>query len=172
MSRVTHPRHIVLDLDGTLIGEDYICARPYLADFLAFCFDHFDTVNIWTAASRHWWDQCYDKFIKKRMPKDKQFTLVWCGDRCKNKRDLDFAVTFRYKPLSKYWRRKSSTMTKFNTVVVDNDPTTYMANRGNAIPVETYLGSSKDIGLQQVMNVLVAKIYYSLSHDLDVSPIL
>lgn len=25
--------HVVLDMDGTLVGEDHICARPGLKDF-------------------------------------------------------------------------------------------------------------------------------------------
>jgi hypothetical protein len=73
MWAVTHIEHIVLDLDGTLIGEDHICARPYLTEFLCFCFEHFESVNIWTAASQEWWIECFNKYIRKCLPLRKIF---------------------------------------------------------------------------------------------------
>lgn len=163
MKRVTELRHIVLDLDGTLIGEDYICARPHLAEFLAFCFEHFETVNIWTAASQSWYDQCFRKLLRKHMPAGKDtFHSVWFGEKCKRRYDTDLGYHITYKPLSRYWRAKSRRMTKFNTVIVDNTPETYMANYGNAVPIETYLGASRDSELLRVMNLFCRKIFYGL----------
>jgi len=163
MKRVTELRHIVLDLDGTLIGEDYICARPHLGTFLAFCFEHFDTVNIWTAASQSWFDQCFRKIILKHMPESNpQFHCVWFGDKCKRRYDSELNYHVTYKPLSRYWRAKSRGMTKCNTVILDNTPETYLHNYGNAVPVETYLGSSRDDELLWVINLFRGKIFYGL----------
>jgi hydroxymethylpyrimidine pyrophosphatase-like HAD family hydrolase len=45
--------HIVLDIDGTLISEDnYKVVRPYLYEFLKYCFGNFKTVNIFTAMGK------------------------------------------------------------------------------------------------------------------------
>lgn len=156
MSVVTHIEHIVLDLDGTLIGEDHICTRPYLTEFLSFCFDHFESVNIWTAASQEWWIYCFNKYIRKCLPPAKNFHRVWFGDKCK--RD---GMCNRFKPLTKFYKRKWG-MTRQNTVIVDNDPINYLYDQGNAIPIDTYLGSSQDDALLKLQNQLVAKNYYGL----------
>jgi TFIIF-interacting CTD phosphatase-like protein len=53
-------------------------------------------------------------------------------------------------------------MTRQNTIIVDNDPVNYLYDQGNAVPIDTYLGSSQDDGLLKLQNQLVAKNYYAL----------
>lgn len=159
MSAVTNIEHIVLDMDGTLIGSDHVCPRPHLAEFLAFCFEHFESVNIWTAAPRDWWEKCFAKHIKRHMPPGHTFHRVWVGSMCK--RD---AMLRKYKPLSKYYKRKWG-MTRSNTVIVDDYPLNYIYDQGNALPIDEYLGAAKDDALLELKNKLVAKIYYGLHMD-------
>jgi len=162
---VAYIDHIVLDLDGTLISEfdsdgdlspsGFVpVARPHLANFLKFVFDNCSSVNIWTRASRNWWDACYQCVIKKHMPDGKTFHRVWCDDKCK--RDGTGLI---FKPLSKYWRRKWQ-MKRHNTVIVDNDPLNYFYDQGNGMPIQTYWGCPKDDALLRLKNDLVVKMMY------------
>jgi len=70
--------HIILDMDSTLIDrddDDIIYGRPYLKLFLDYCFKTFASVSIWTAASREWYDEVYNKCFKLILGNNK-FKLV------------------------------------------------------------------------------------------------
>lgn len=147
--------HVVLDMDGTLIGEDHICARPYLREFFEFLFSEFETVTIWTSASKSWYQTVHAKFLKPNMPTDASFFQTWFNDKCKKDPD-----GFQYKPLSKFFKKYKG-FSRSNTVIIDNDPDNYFYDKGNAIPIETYLGTQKDSELLRVMNEMKIKMYYS-----------
>ena len=59
---------VVLDIDGTLIDSDkyeYIAyPRPYLFEFLEFCFLNFKNVSIWTAGSLVWVKDVYFQILR------------------------------------------------------------------------------------------------------------
>lgn len=78
-------QHIVLDLDNTLItsiynaGEfdensrmsyyynrHYVHKRPYLDVFLDYCFEHYDTVNIWSHGTSSWVNSNLTKIIPSK----------------------------------------------------------------------------------------------------------
>lgn len=109
--------NIVLDIDGTLIEEtpssmkeSRINHRPHLHTFLAFCFDNFDTVSIWTAASEEWANEVISSFGL-----DKKFAYVYtgknttteqkivCSDECR-----PYFGRSKVKPLKKLWKRKDT----------------------------------------------------------------
>lgn len=158
--------HIVLDVDGTLISEvlhedEKVCPRPYLKEFLLFVFQHFDSVNIWTAASQQWWNYVYKKVIFSHLPEGKTFHRVWC-ERCIYVVDVDDGYRrYKCKPLQKYWKRKNWGMKKHNTLIVDDTPETYMQNHSNAIPILSYYGQDDDEELKRVINHLTIKLFYS-----------
>lgn len=166
MSVLQRVEHIVLDLDGTLIGEDHICARPHLSTFLKYLFSNFETVNIWTRASKDWWTFAFEKFIKRHMPPDQdEFHRVWTFEHCK--RDGEGRT---FKPLSKYWRRKWG-MKRHNTILIDNDPENWHYDPKNGLKIATYLGASQDTELLRIINVLNTNICYGFDpQESNLSP--
>lgn len=148
---VINKKHIVLDLDGTLICDDSMStdvvgmARPHLEKFLHFLFTdpRVASVRIWTIASREWWDQVYRSIIKPLLPNGKNFVDIWTGSdkirRFTLKYDFEYQIMAKIKPLKKYWRRKSNHMNKKNTIIIDNTSSTYLHNRGNGIAISTYV---------------------------------
>lgn len=146
--------HLILDLDGTLIDDQGACqARPYLKEFLDFCFTTFETVSIWTTASRLWFNHIYQLLLAPRV-----FTFVYCEDRCTTllDRDVDtlFPESIQIKPLKKVFQNRSLPHSKNNTFMVDDTPETYCRNYGNAIPITTFQGSQHDRALLDLMSFL------------------
>jgi len=151
-------KHLWLDLDETLVhGEEHgdsVIPRPHLETLLRFTFENFATVNIWTAASRSWFEQVFAEELSPALPPShREFHHVWCGDRCVNTVDYDavdnrefYQPYYQVKPLVKVWRRYKF-MNCHNTLIVDNTPTTYERNYGNAIPIDDFEGDAKDAEL-------------------------
>ena len=138
--------NIILDVDGTLVdGDGYnVWSRPFLKEFIEFCFATFITVSIWTAASEDWYQLVYQSTLKALLPPNKSFLFVFTGNRCVSETDWDaiesgefYPRTISVKPLSKVWR-KFKQLNRHNTLILDNTCTTYSRNFGNAIPIETF----------------------------------
>lgn len=128
--------NIILDMDGTLIDDNGLYqSRPHLQKFLLYCFNNFDTVSIWTSASREWYDEIYEK-IFKHILKGNRFDFVFTRKRC----TLDRNSFVYVKNLHKLWRSKVlyKDFNKHNTLIVDNTPFKYFRNYGNGIPIPTY----------------------------------
>lgn len=150
--------HLVLDLDGTLIGLDskmdeeiiMISIRPYLKEFLHFVFDHFKTVSIWTAANVHWWNAAYE-VLKEYLPHGAGFTRIWTYENCTV--DEQNCV---YKPLEDFVDDISHLgADMFNTMIIDDTPHTYRANKVNAIAIKPYKGEDEDFQFVIIMRAFV-----------------
>jgi hypothetical protein len=164
--------NIVLDMDQTLIDGHYITgngdltvsARPYLKEFLIWCFDNFDNVSIWTAASKQWFDYVNQNIFKPILQSiGKKFDKVWVGDR------VTFAwqysewhghsVNTKQKRLSKLYRQNrnigGNPYNKHNTIMVDDSKASFQINYGNGIEVKPwYSGGYKpdeDTELKELM---------------------
>jgi NLI interacting factor-like phosphatase len=133
-------KHLILDLDGTLIdgSEDEIYSRPHLQEFLDWCFAHFASVSVWTAASL--------ARLKKglRWPFNwAKFLFTWCGIKCVTKWRTFGAyyssgpVMINIKPLRKAWK-KYPNLNKKNTLILDDTAYTYSRNYGNAVPISRF----------------------------------
>lgn len=134
---------LVCDMDDVLIWcrwEGQPMARRGLGHFFTTAFRIFSTVGLWTAASRAWFD-----FVNKEILAPlfaslglRGFDFVWTGERCQRSHSGMFVrVT---KPLSKIWRstqmvNKHGTR-RHNTLIIDDTPSTYVHNYGNALFVE------------------------------------
>ena len=81
---------LVLDMDETLVHADErlvhhefvvgpyrVVRRPHVARFLAFVFEHFAAVGVWTAASRGFAEPVLDQLLDRR-----RLEFLWCADRC------------------------------------------------------------------------------------------
>jgi len=135
--------HLVLDLDGTLVSEsrcpqlDWLPeARPGLPEFMAYCFTAFDTVSIWTAAKPEWF-----QFVNERLLKSYRFHTVFTAEKCVR----------HFKPLRKMWKNGK---TKHNTVVIDNNPSTYARNYGNAVPIATFYAGMSYPGDRELFHIV------------------
>jgi hypothetical protein len=143
---------IVLDIDGTLLhasfeSEQYISTyklhyRPGLLEFIKLIQTHFE-VAIWTAGSDD-----YAKFVCDRLFDNLDPPLfIWSHKRC----------TIRYVQtgltISKAYIIKKLSKIKWNInriLIVDNTPSTYMLNYGNAIPISTWKLDYNDDALDKL----------------------
>jgi hypothetical protein len=146
---------LVWDLDGTMIADTggvwTVQPRPNLEQALEYTFRHCAHVGVWTAASREWYDFAYERALGPILHRlGKQFAFVWCGDRCAMMRrpmaDDGFSAAFdaptKCKPLQKFWRRQSYVakwgVNRHNMLIIDDTPSTYRLNWGNAVPISTF----------------------------------
>lgn len=145
--------HLILDIDGTLVSESEHAEddsslpqpRPHLDEFLAYCFDHFETASLWTAASQSWLEYIQRLILQPKLDRlGKKFHLLLCGERCIPMAHPDpegcYPIPIPVKPLKKLWCRQSYPHSKHNTLIVDNTPATFCRNYGNAIQIRTYRG--------------------------------
>jgi len=134
--------NIILDMDETLLGyyvkprpvlHFTIIARPHLREFLGFCFKRFERVSIWTAAEKYWYDRCYKDVLKPNLPEGKSFHFVRA--RSLNKTTSHNPV----KRLTDIYKAYPDLYNSTNTLIVDDNPFTYVENLDNAIPIQPFL---------------------------------
>lgn len=141
--------HLVLDLDETLIGSrgKVIYARPFLKEFLAFCFRYANSVSIWTAASLPWYNLCFEKLIRPLMHMEWQFTHILTDVHCKVVRRIPDGANPTpapnqfwaqvIKPLALLWDQ-DVLMTPQNTIIIDDTKSTGKENPQNIIYIDTF----------------------------------
>ena len=152
--------HLILDLDGTLVldeapssgggggGFNSPVPRPHLRRFFSVCFSHCASVSLWTAASADWLFLVSQLLDEMKPPGAPRFLFEWAADRCSLRSDRraieegDFyARRLATKPLRKVWRRgvgKANGIRKHNTLIVDDTPTTFVHNHGNALLIPSF----------------------------------
>jgi hypothetical protein len=135
--------HLILDVDGTLSAEYEICARPHLHIFLCECFALFKSVSLWSAASRSHID-CVVRECLSGYP----FRFIWTSEKCTQRGSYEQQI--KVKKLKRAFSHFPD-MDEHNTLIVDNTPTTYMLNYGNAVPVETFYGERDDKALPRLL---------------------
>ena len=132
--------HIILDMDGTLVGIDNNMKpiiRPFLEEFLVFCFQNFKSVSVWTAANIEWFDVVNEKIFQPILDKYKlSFRFVWDYNKCTKMRNNTYESRY-IKQLEKVWD-KFLDMNKDNTVIIDDNKITCMDNPENAIIIPSY----------------------------------
>lgn len=165
-----YPKHVVLDLDGTMVNEygtsatDANITRPHLKSFLHFLFldPRVASVRIWTNASRDWWNELNDTVIQPCLPNGAIFDEIWTVTDKPSKHfttryQAETGTYINIKSLKKYWRkgRKASLgMTRKNTIIIDNTGSTFKRNRGNGLYIKTYVGNQDDNELQRIQHLL------------------
>ena len=158
--------NLILDIDGTLISESFfIEARPFLKEFLTYCFETFDTVSIWTAAPQEHFEFVNKRFFKPILDSIQQdWKFVFTNKKCsityiQNDYNYFYKQPCIVKRLKKVWKRPG--FTRHNTIIIDDKKYTYMNNWGNAIPIDTYRGEFDDDKLQRLIKFLdIVKEYY------------
>ncbi len=170
--------HIVLDLDGTLVCDEawqIPIARPFLHEFILFLFSNCASVSIWTAASKEWLNTVC-KHIFEPILKHTTYTFLhkWSDERCSLRPNWQAIEDggewnrsqFVVKRLKKIWRCNTTPLklTRQNTLIVDNHPTTYKDNYGNAIPIRTWIASASDADLDTELLKLMEWMQRILCH--------
>ena len=137
--------------DGELVK---VHERPFLHDFLREVSARYET-HIFTAAM-----EVYAKPVLKKLdPHGDIFTACWYRESCQ----LDSSVGAYVKNLSVCWDGEQLK----RTVLVDNNPLSFLANPENGILVSSFYNDHKDTTLPAVMDLL-----HELDQEDDVRPIL
>lgn len=135
-------KNIILDMDGTILDHVPPCfdhnrsykaipiARPYLHLFMKYLFENFDRVSIWTAASKSWYDECYEKVIKPSLPEGKGFHFIKTRD--------DYDYIRRVKPLQMVYEEYPELYNAENTLIIDDNSYTFLENIDQAIQIRSF----------------------------------
>ena len=168
--------HIVLDLDNTLLfgsatkiagqkirGECnfgiscpksklYMYFRPGLIPFLNKCFETFDTVSIWTAASKKWLHTFLSALDVHAPGLSSQFVFTYSWI------DVTRSIQHNYiKDLSGMYnscKGKEIGMNSSNIVLVDDSHVTYMLDPEHVVKITEWTGSDDDTALETMFETL------------------
>jgi RNA polymerase II subunit A small phosphatase-like protein len=152
---------LILDIDETLLyatesqlahGHDFeadqyfVYLRPYLREFLEFCFEHF-RVAVWTS-SNEW----YAQFIIEKLFRDKnKLEFVWSRERCVRKfNSMEYSFTY-IKDLKKVKKRGYSLE---KIIMVNDSPEKLVRNYGNLVRVTPFYGDQRDEEFLDLMSYL------------------
>ena len=116
--------------------------RPYLKEFLEFCFDYFDGIVIWSAGKRKY----VHKMCEYMFPLKKQPLLIFTYDDCEGDED-DYIV----KPLEKLYKHPQlkGKLNETNTFVLDDREETYSFNKRNGILIPEF---ESDMSVEDICN--------------------
>lgn len=161
-------------MDGTLVGcaplivgKEVKCySRPWLKEFLSFCFTRFDSVSIWTAANRAWFEfvdanifQPLIYEINCEHGRRYQWRLALTQEHCYFHTSGNDLYTF--KPLFKIWNELPfDSFRPENTVAIDDSPCTFTYNPENGIPIRRFWAADPmtldwDVELLSMMCILM-----------------
>ncbi len=116
--------------------------RPYLKEFLEFCFDYFDGIVIWSAGKRKY----VHKMCEYMFPLKKQPLIIFTYDDCEGDED-DYIV----KPLEKLYKhpKLKGKLNETNTFVLDDREETYSYNKRNGILIPEF---ESDMSVEDICN--------------------
>lgn len=105
--------------------------RPYLKEFLLFCFSYFKIVAVWSAGQRSYVEAIVN-YLFKDLPMPH---IIFTAD------NTIFQNGHTYKPLSTIMSSNpvlSRLMTPMTTLAIDDNSTTYTYNKDNAVLIPAY----------------------------------
>ena len=142
---------IILDIDetlvyasGTKIGRTpdfmtplyHVYKRPYLHEFLDYCFAHFD-VAIWTTAGSDFAEMIYREIISQHG----ELVFLWSYAKCTVRFNPELQDTTLIKNLKKV---KKLGYPLEHVIMVDDTPAKLQLNYGNQVCVSEFLGDKSD----------------------------
>jgi hypothetical protein len=180
---MTSDKNLVLDLDNTLIfmcertidtnklnSEDIlglfhgmpIIKRPGLESFLLFCFEHFGTVSIWTAATKdyaEWISEQLMLLLNNRY----SFKYVLSNEKCMRFPAASYSA-YTIKPLSTLYDIDTS-FTSNNTFLVDDLHFNGLFNPMNILVVHPFteqsiMSDEKDTFLNELVEIFITQILF------------
>lgn len=156
------PKLIILDLDETLIratktplekphdfivGEYFVYQRPFLAQFLAFCFSHAD-VAVWTSSGETYADSVVQHIFTNEQRQ--RLAFVWSRQKCVQRFDPYRFQDVFIKDLKKVKKR----FPLENVIMIDDTPQKLARNYGNLVRVREFLGNDNDDELRKLCDYL------------------
>lgn len=133
------------DIDSTGDGSRYDfwgVTRPYLEEFLLFCFNYFKYVIVWSAGRKKYVDAIVNNIFKNlRKPH-----LVWSYDEI----ELDENENIE-KPITKLLNsefNKKYNLDPNKIVVIDDNESTFSKNKKNAIFIPPFEPETPELSIQ------------------------
>lgn len=127
-----------------------------------------ESVKLWTASTGKYKELAPVVFEPLFTAPHHRFDCIWEGKRTCKKKNSQGLVKWEVKPLRKYWRRKSTGMTRENTICIDDTPSTWQRNHGNVIPIQEFIASAsssdeekaekKDTELERIQHLFWTQI--------------
>lgn len=148
---------LILDLDETLIyateeklnrecdfsvGQYFVYKRPFLQDFLEFCFENFD-VAVWTSATQNYAVEIANRIF----PDSNELKFFYSRLRCTIRFDEELQENYFEKMMSKI-RRRGYDLTKI--IVIDDSPEKWRNSYGNLVRVKSFFGECDDDELKHL----------------------
>ncbi len=161
MTAIARKKLLILDLDETLIysteeslereadftAEQYfVYKRPFLGEFLAFCFENFD-VGVWTTSTADYASLVVDRVTNP----DQTLQFLWSRERCTWAFDEATHERVLVKRLEKLGRRGYR---PDSIIVVDDTPSAWRTSYGNLIRVARFEGDRSDDELKYLSKYL------------------
>lgn len=162
---------VILDLDETLVlsseheiaNHDYHFdsdhtkiwgkKRPHLEFFLKEL-HKITEIGFWSASSRDY----VDAILEVILPSELKPVIIMDVRSCSKKSYYNIGnVSVTTKPLKKIWKTHKQ-YNRSNTIIVDDTPSTYADNYGNALPIAKYNGSHDDRELLLLLDKLKARL--------------
>ena len=148
-------------IDGTTF---YMKKRPYLDQYLAYLFDNFASVSVFTAAMEDYAHQVVSMIMTKAQAR--KLLFVWSR---KNLRPAPVAggYTKRLADMFSVAKRRGVNMTRQNTVIVDDRFPSMRDNVGNAVIVPAFNGSPMDRELVKLILVFRGLLALERKHPIN-----
>ncbi len=152
---------IILDIDETLIfstenlleyepdfsfGQFHTYKRPFLKEFLEFCFENFE-VAVWTSATESY----AAEIINQIFSKDQHLSFFWTRSRCTISYDEELRESIHTK---KMWKIRRKGYDLKHVIVIDDSPEQWKSSYGNLVRVEKFLGQKDDKELKLLIEYL------------------
>lgn len=161
-------KHIVLDIDETLIHTKmtptkcehtfsidktsyYVKYRPYLAEFINFIFNNFDSINIWTAATYDYAKNIISKVLHTLLlDKSLLYKLKFFNTR----QQVSIDGSKKLNKLFNTEFAKSLNILETNTIMIDDKESVFNYNTGNGIIIPAWTGKKSDKFLLKLIKVI------------------
>ncbi len=155
---------LILDLDETLIyateeklesasdfsvGQYFVYKRPFLAEFLEFCFENFE-VAVWTTATKFY----AEKILQTVLQENQKLKFLWTRERCTFAFDEEEREHYFVKKMHKLRRRGQKLE---SVIVVDDSPNVWKCSYGNLVRVGKFEGDKNDNELK-LLPIYLAKL--------------
>ena len=164
----THIKHIVLDIDETLIHTKmterpcehcfsiektkyYVMYRPHLAEFINYIFSNFETVNIWTAATYDYAKNIISKILHTLLIDKTQLTRLKFFN---TRQQVSVDGTKKLTKLFNTDFAKSLNILETNTIMIDDKPSVFNYNTGNGFIIPAWTGKKSDKFLLKLIKVI------------------
>jgi hypothetical protein len=142
MSIALYKPRILLDVDQTLIGYDKNRnphLRPFIIEFLLFCFDNFLSVGLWSAAEPAWFYSIIEKILDPLLEglnntHHKKWRFYPILDQTYCTIIVDGPTPALYKDLMRLYRAFPD-HSPSGTLLIDDNLLTFGANRSNTVVV-------------------------------------